>query len=166
MTDCLFIGLAKNVHSGFSVTSYGKAGTFCQPDILLLSDEGFGTVIESSGSVTFALRAKEFAELDTPWSAVLMHSHKLQAGREGIGDEGCQKTSVCLVQLTDLHCSVPIHECMCIDAHICLYEYIYVYSESVEKGMVTHSSLLACRIPWTEEPGGLQSMGSQSVRHE
>ena len=30
-----------------------------------------------------------------------------------------------------------------------------------EKGMVTHSSILACRIPWTEEPGGLQSMGSQ-----
>ena len=34
-----------------------------------------------------------------------------------------------------------------------------------EKGMVTHSSILAWRIPWTEEPGGLQSMGSQGVRH-
>ena len=32
--------------------------------------------------------------------------------------------------------------------------------ESPEKGRVTHSSVLACRIPWTEEPGGLQSMGS------
>ena len=31
--------------------------------------------------------------------------------------------------------------------------------------MVTHSSILAWRIPWTEEPGGLQSMGSQRVRH-
>ena len=30
---------------------------------------------------------------------------------------------------------------------------------SLEKGMATHSSVLACRIPWTEEPGGLQSMG-------
>ena len=30
-----------------------------------------------------------------------------------------------------------------------------------EKCMVTHSSILAWRIPWTEEPGGLQSMGSQ-----
>ena len=30
------------------------------------------------------------------------------------------------------------------------------------KGMATHSSILARRIPWTEEPGGLQSMGSQS----
>ena len=31
---------------------------------------------------------------------------------------------------------------------------------SLEKGTATHSSILACRIPWTEEPGGLQSMGS------
>ena len=36
----------------------------------------------------------------------------------------------------------------------------------LEKGMVTHSSMLAWRIPWTEEPGGLQSMGSQRVRHD
>ena len=32
----------------------------------------------------------------------------------------------------------------------------------LEQGMATHSSILAWRIPWTEEPGGLQSMGSQS----
>ena len=32
--------------------------------------------------------------------------------------------------------------------------------------MATHSSILALRIPWTEEPGGLQSMGSQRVRHD
>ena len=31
----------------------------------------------------------------------------------------------------------------------------------LEEGMTTHSSILACRIPWTEKPGGLQSMGSQ-----
>ena len=37
---------------------------------------------------------------------------------------------------------------------------------SLEKGMATHSSILAWRIPWTEEPGGLQSMGSQRVRHD
>ena len=36
---------------------------------------------------------------------------------------------------------------------------------SLEKGMATHSSILAWRIPGTEEPGGLQSMGSQRVRH-
>ena len=36
----------------------------------------------------------------------------------------------------------------------------------VEKEMATHSSILAWRIPWTEEPGGLQSMGSQRVGHD
>ena len=35
-----------------------------------------------------------------------------------------------------------------------------------EKGMATHSSILDWEIPWTEEPGGLQSMGSQRVRHD
>ena len=38
--------------------------------------------------------------------------------------------------------------------------------DPLEKGITTHSSILACRIPWTEEPGGLQSMGSQRVRHD
>ena len=35
--------------------------------------------------------------------------------------------------------------------------------QSKEKAMATHSSVLAWRIPWTEEPGGLQSMGSQEL---
>ena len=38
--------------------------------------------------------------------------------------------------------------------------------DPLEKGMVTHSSILAWRIPWTEEPGRLQSMGSQKVGHD
>ena len=37
--------------------------------------------------------------------------------------------------------------------------------DALEKEMATHSSILAWRIPWTEEPGGLQSMGSRRVRH-
>ena len=37
---------------------------------------------------------------------------------------------------------------------------------SLEKGMATHSSILAWRIPWTEKPDKLQSMGSQRVRHD
>ena len=37
--------------------------------------------------------------------------------------------------------------------------------DPLEKGMATHFSILAWRIPWTEEPGGLQSMGSQRVGH-
>ena len=35
-----------------------------------------------------------------------------------------------------------------------------------EKGMATHSSIVSWKVPWTEEPGGLQSMGSQRVRHD
>ena len=38
--------------------------------------------------------------------------------------------------------------------------------DPLEKGMATHSSIPARRIPWTEEPDGLQSMGSQRVRHD
>ena len=38
--------------------------------------------------------------------------------------------------------------------------------DPLEKEMVTHSSTLAWRIPWTEKPGGLQSTGSQSVGHD
>ena len=38
--------------------------------------------------------------------------------------------------------------------------------DPLEKGMATHSSILAWRIPRTEEPGGLQSMGSQRIRHD
>ena len=37
--------------------------------------------------------------------------------------------------------------------------------DSLEEGMATHSSILAWRIPWTEEPGGLQSIGLQRVGH-
>ena len=40
------------------------------------------------------------------------------------------------------------------------------HEDPLEKEMATHSSILAWRIPWTEEPGGLQSTGSQRVRHD
>ena len=38
--------------------------------------------------------------------------------------------------------------------------------DPLEKGMATHSSILAKRIPWTEDPGRLESMGSQRVGHD
>ena len=40
------------------------------------------------------------------------------------------------------------------------------WEDPQEKEMATHSSILAWRTPWTEEPGGLQSMGSQKVGHD
>ena len=40
------------------------------------------------------------------------------------------------------------------------------WEDPLPKGMATHSSILAWRMPWTKEPGRLQSMGSQRVRHD
>ena len=40
------------------------------------------------------------------------------------------------------------------------------WEDPLEKGIASHSSVLAWRIPWTEEPGGLQSMASQRVGHD
>ena len=43
---------------------------------------------------------------------------------------------------------------------------VYIQPLSLEEGKATHSSILAWRIPWIEEPGGLQSMGSQIVGYD
>ena len=40
------------------------------------------------------------------------------------------------------------------------------WKDPLEKGLATHSRILAWRMPWTEEPGGLQSVGWQRVRHD
>ena len=40
-----------------------------------------------------------------------------------------------------------------------------VWEDNLEKGMATHSDILAWSIPWIDKPGGLWSMGSQRVRH-
>ena len=40
------------------------------------------------------------------------------------------------------------------------------WKDPLEERMAIHSSVLAWRIPWTDEPGGLQSMGSQRIRHD
>ena len=46
------------------------------------------------------------------------------------------------------------------------WEYSLEREYSLEKEMATHSSILGWEIPWTEEPGGLQFMGSQRVGHD
>ena len=40
------------------------------------------------------------------------------------------------------------------------------WEDSLEQEITTHSSILAWKIPWMEQPGGLQSMGSQRIRHD
>ena len=60
--------------------------------------------------------------------------------------------------------SVPGFYC----EHFLMGEIIYFFihfKPKMEKAMATHSSTLAWKIPWTEEPGGLQSMGSLRVGH-
>ena len=47
-----------------------------------------------------------------------------------------------------------------------ILKYILMYTDISEKAMAPHSSTLDWRIPWTEEPGRLQSMGSLRVRHD
>ena len=46
------------------------------------------------------------------------------------------------------------------------FEFIFVYGVRTEKAMAPHSSTLAWKIPWMEEPGRLQSMGSLRVGHD
>ena len=55
---------------------------------------------------------------------------------------------------------LPFHRSRTPRAFFCLFPWI------LEKGMATHSSILAWRMPWTEEPGGLQPMEPQRVRHD
>ena len=54
-------------------------------------------------------------------------------------------------------------ELACNEGNLCS---ILGREDSLEKEMATHSNILAWRIPWTEEPGGLQSMGSQRIGHD
>ena len=51
--------------------------------------------------------------------------------------------------------SLPVMQ----ETHVCSLG----WEDPLEKGIATHSNFLAYRIPWTEEPGGLPSMGSQRV---
>ena len=50
--------------------------------------------------------------------------------------------------------------------HVCMYVYVHIYTQTSEKAVAPHSSTLAWKIPWTEEPGGLQSTGSLRVGHD
>ena len=54
---------------------------------------------------------------------------------------------------------------LCDVIPVLFFKYVYTYILE-EEGMAIHSSILAWRIPWTEEPGGLQSMGLQRVGHD
>ena len=65
--------------------------------------------------------------------------------------------------------SNPSHDtkrCLGNSLHLFLFYFTHVKNIKLEKAMATHSITLAWRIPWREEPGGLQSMGSRRVGHD
>ena len=62
--------------------------------------------------------------------------------------------------------ALSIYTTQCHLIHYVLYLFIYCLSSSTEKAMAPHSSTLAWKIPWTEKPGRLQSMGSLRVGHD
>ena len=87
-------------------------------------------------------------------------------------DDGCQAlNAVC----PPLSCIIPIERCapgslgaQAVKNLLAMQEtqvQILGREDLLGKGMVKRSSILAWRIPWTEEPGGLQSTGSQRVGH-
>ena len=66
------------------------------------------------------------------------------------------KNSTCKAQWKEPACQNRRHRRCGLDSWV---------EDPLEEGMATHYNILAWRIPWTEEPGGLQSMGLQRVRH-
>ena len=70
--------------------------------------------------------------------------------------------------MTDSTSSVPVLAQAVKNLPVILKTWVHSlgWEDTLEQGMATHSSILAWRIPWTEEPGGLQSMGSQGIAHD
>ena len=69
---------------------------------------------------------------------------------------------------SDMQMHVCIHRGVTVYVYIHVYMdmYIYIHTHILEKAMAPHSSTLAWRIPWMEEPDRLQSMGSLRVGHD
>ena len=82
----------------------------------------------------------------------------------------------CTIKLTFMYCSVNFNTCIDSCLVVQMVKNLPAMQETrvqslsqkdpLEKEMTTHPSILAWRIPWTEEPGKLQSMGSQRIRHD
>ena len=68
--------------------------------------------------------------------------------------------------VTGISCILIVVLIIWVDIVIKLSLMIPGQEYSLEKGMATHSNILAWKIPWTEEPSRLQSIGSQRVRHD
>ena len=84
-------------------------------------------------------------------------------GRDGLGESySCFTTVYCILYWASLVAQTIKN----LPAMQEIQVQFLGWKDSLEKGMATHSSILAWRIPWAEEPGGPQSMGSQRVKHD
>ena len=80
------------------------------------------------------------------------------AGVYGVAQNWTRLNRLSISSSGDIYIYIYICVCVCV----CVYIYIYIS----EKAMAPHSSTRAWKIPWMEEPGRLQSMGSLRVRHD
>ena len=62
--------------------------------------------------------------------------------------------------------NIYLYTQVCVYKHTRIRTYTYIYMYTWEKAIAPHSSTVARKIPWMEEPGGLQSMGLLRVRHD
>ena len=84
---------------------------------------------------------------------------------DGITDNGHAAAAAKSLQSCPTLCN-PIN-CSMLGSHSFIFSLNLLKLMSIEeKAMATHSSTLAWKMPWMEEPGGLQSMGSHRVRHD
>ena len=85
-------------------------------------------------------------------------------GSQKVGhDRACTPSST---QTTHTHTHAHTHTNYSSMSYISGGVLFLGWKDPLQEEMATHSSILACRIPWTEEPGGLQSMGSWRVGHD
>ena len=93
-------------------------------------------------------------------------THTLFGGGGGRGREVMQPIiTVGLLPHVTLN-SPACDPCLKIGTEMLFFFFLMFFKVNLEKEMATHSSILAWKIPWTEDPGRLQSMGSQRVRHD
>ena len=117
-----------------------------------LSDQNIAQTVFSS-SLTFLIYEKE--------KVILIYNKR--DGFQKVPDSLCSGTQQLLVALSPIHYYASLVAQLVKSLPVMQETWVRSlgWEDPLEKEMAAHSSILAWRIPWTEEPGGLQSMGSQ-----
>ena len=98
-------------------------------------------------------------------SSILPEESHRQKSLAGYSPQGRKESDTTEVMGFKSGTSVKEPACHCRRSNRCEFN-PWVREDPLEEGMATHSSIPAWKIPWTEEPGGLQSTGSQRVGHD